>query len=98
MSKKDEKRNKKKLYYIVAIIMLIAVVAGGYVFTQVLNDENDETRDLAYTELLASISERTVEKVEMTARKQFSESSSCGRRKGKNCNCTKYSSIYRIGA
>lgn len=69
MSKNDPNKNKEKsnriLILVISIILTIALVAIGLV---ILNSQGkkEDTKELAYTDLIKEISSGNVEKVEMT--------------------------------
>lgn len=65
---KEKKQNTKQLIQnIILIVLLVACIAVAGVMLY-LNNQKDEAneKDLAYTELITSINEKKVEKIEMT--------------------------------
>ena len=65
MDKNNE--NKKKIYYvIIAALLIVSIAIGIYIFMNSNRDENEESREIAYTELITDITERNIERIEMT--------------------------------
>ena len=64
-SKKNDKNKKSNIAWIAIIIVLLVLSVCGILFYMNRN-KKDENKDLAYTELLTSINDGTVEKIEMT--------------------------------
>jgi len=65
MSKKQPKENKNKLYYsIIAFVALVVIAAGLSVY--LLNENKQEEKDYAYTEVIKDVNSGIVEKIEMT--------------------------------
>ncbi len=65
--KKDDKKKKQKQLY--AVIILCTILAVGAIVALLLGinqKNNDEEKNMAYTDLIKEISEETVEKLEMT--------------------------------
>ena len=74
MSKKDKEQNNNKgnnnatriILVIIAIILLIGIVGFAIYNSTSKNEEEDDPKKLAYTDLIRDITDGTVEKVEMT--------------------------------
>lgn len=64
-SKKNDKNKKGNIAWIAIIIVLLVLSVCGILFYMNRN-KKDENKDFAYTELLTSINDGTVEKIEMT--------------------------------
>ena len=64
--KKDNQKNNNKMYYIIAAIAIIVII--GIIGVILLNQGNNNTnsKELAYTDLITKIDQNEVEKVEMT--------------------------------
>ena len=65
--KKDDKKKKQKQLY--AVIILCTILAIGAIVALLLGinkKNNDEEKNLSYTDLIKEINEETVEKLEMT--------------------------------
>ena len=66
---KDKQKNKDKFYkniLIIFTIICIVIIIGVFIFVKNNKDNNEEEKDLAYTELIKKIDEKQVEKIEMT--------------------------------
>ena len=66
MKEKEKKENKKQYYYWIGtlILLLILVIIGVMYFMS--QNQTEEEKDLAYTQLIKDMNEGNVEKVEMT--------------------------------
>ena len=64
-SKKNDKNKKSNITLIITIIALLVLTIVGILFYMNYN-KKDKNKDFAYTELLTSINDGTVEKIEMT--------------------------------
>lgn len=64
----NKKKGKSKIYYtIVVIIAVLLIAATIFVYMYISNKKNkEEDKDVAYTELIKDISEKEIEKIEMT--------------------------------
>ncbi len=65
---KDKQKNKNKLYYtILAIVAIIciAIVIGVLIFTN-NSDEDQDNKEISYTDLIKKIEDEEIEKIEMT--------------------------------
>ena len=65
MSKKQPKENKSKLYYSIATLIILVVIAGG-LSLYLLNQNKQQEKDYAYTEVIKDVNSGIVEKIEMT--------------------------------
>ena len=70
MADKDNKKNnsqenkwKKVLFTIIPILIVLAVFAVGLILT---NNQNNDEKNVAYTQLIKDINEGKIEKIEMT--------------------------------
>ena len=64
---KENKRKKELLKSIILVILLVACIVAAGVFFYLNNMKEDpEEKELAYTELITSINEKKIEKIEMT--------------------------------
>ena len=64
---KENKRKKESLKSIILVILLVACIVAAGVFFYLNNMKEDpEEKELAYTELITSINEKKIEKIEMT--------------------------------
>ena len=63
-SKKNNNNKSNVVWIVVSILLILAVISGVFIFNN-YNKKNEE-KDLSYTQLLTSIDEGTVEKIEMT--------------------------------
>ncbi|MGN1302012.1 MAG: ATP-dependent zinc metalloprotease FtsH [Clostridia bacterium] len=61
---KDKPKNNDKIYYIILAIVAISCIMICSMI--IMNNKNDEEKDLAYTELIKLIDNQEVEKIEMT--------------------------------
>ena len=61
---KDKPKNNDKIYYIILAIVAISCIM--ICFMIIMNNKNNEEKDLAYTELIKLIDNQEVEKIEMT--------------------------------
>jgi cell division protease FtsH len=65
--KKDDKNKKQKQFYILIVICVLIALLATIALLSLINDKNnDEEKNIAYTELIKDINEQTVEKIEMT--------------------------------
>ncbi|MBR1654245.1 MAG: ATP-dependent zinc metalloprotease FtsH [Clostridia bacterium] len=64
-SKKNDKNKKSNITLIITIIAILVLTIVGILFYMNYN-KKDKNKDFAYTELLTSINDGTVEKIEMT--------------------------------
>ena len=65
-TKNNNNNNKSNIVWIVvvSVLLILAVISGIFIFNN-YNNKNEE-KNLSYTQLLTSIDEGTVEKIEMT--------------------------------
>ena len=61
---KDKPKNNDKIYYIILAIVAISCIMICSMI--IMNNKNNEEKDLAYTELIKLIDNQEVEKIEMT--------------------------------
>ncbi len=61
---KDKPKNNDKIYYIILAIVTISCIMICSMI--IMNNKNNEEKDLAYTELIKLIDNQEVEKIEMT--------------------------------
>ena len=61
---KDKPKNNDKIYYLILAIVAISCIMICSMI--IMNNKNDEEKDLAYTELIKLIDNQEVEKIEMT--------------------------------
>ena len=61
---KDKPKNNDKIYYIILAIVAISCIM--ICFMIIMNNKNNEEKDLAYTELIKLMDNQEVEKIEMT--------------------------------
>ena len=66
MGSKNNDNNKKSNVAIVIVAIITILLAVGGVFLFMNYNKNKENKDFAYTQLITSINEGTVEKIEMT--------------------------------
>ena len=65
--KKDDKNKKQKqLYIIIAICVVLLIAMLTFALVMVNQKNNDEEKNMAYTELIKEINNENVEKLEMT--------------------------------
>ncbi len=63
-SKKNNNNKSNVVWIVVSILLILAVISGVFIFNN--HNKKNEEKDLSYTQLLTSIDEGTVEKIEMT--------------------------------
>ncbi len=96
--KKDEKDKKeKKLLMGLIIIFVIALIALAITVIYINQNKDKNEKELPYTDLIKEMNYGNIEKNRNVCGKYNckSKNEKCGG--GKNNNCTKYSSFYRIG-
>lgn len=64
MKNNDKKKNNIIYYVAIGILLVAIVILGIYIISS--KNKNDEENKISYTELIKSIEEGTVEKIEMT--------------------------------
>ena len=64
--KNDKKKKQKQMYVMITIGVIIALGVAVFILMQVNQKNNDEEKNMAYTDLITQINEETVESLEMT--------------------------------
>ena len=66
---KDKQKNKDKLYskiLVIVTVLCILTIVGVFIYASNNKSQDEEKKDIAYTELIKKIDEKQIEKIEMT--------------------------------
>ncbi len=58
--------NKKSMYISIGITVIMLIIIGVLILNMINNNNQDEEKNISYTELIKQINEQAVEKIEMT--------------------------------
>ena len=58
--------NKKNMYISIGITVIMLIIIGVLILNMINNNNQDEEKNISYTELIKQINEQAVEKIEMT--------------------------------
>ena len=65
-NKKDEKKELIKLVSLLVFVLILCIILGFVAYTNYKTEDEENSKDIAYTELMAAISKGEIEKIEMT--------------------------------
>ena len=65
-NKRNQKSEKNKLYVLIACLTIVIIGIITLVLILVNNKNQDNEKNLAYTELITSLNNQEIEKIEMT--------------------------------
>ena len=67
MNKKQNDKNKNNtLKLIIGLLIILVILIATFAIYMINNKNQDENKNIAYTDLIKEINEETVEKIEMT--------------------------------
>ena len=64
-NKKDEKKELIKLVSLLVFVLILCIILGFVAYTNYKTEDEENSKDIAYTELMAAISKGEIEKKEM---------------------------------